>query len=717
MDSTALATLASRCGILPSFLDARGDTRVCPPPTQRALLAAMGLETPDENAARAQLELLDRREWQRSLPPCMVVVEGYAVLQIPVNLPAGTRSFSWRIDCEDGEILEDEVKFKSLDLKDRKALDLIVIERRQLQLALRLPPGYHKLSLKAGSASMRLIIAPRRCWLPPQLESQQRLWGVAVQLYTLQSSGNWGIGNFSDLAALGTMLAALGADVIGLNPLHALFTDAPEQASPYSPASRTLLNVLNIDVAALAARIDDPRANAAMDAPEFKRALAASRASPAVDYTAVAAATQEVLRLLFDAAATRQEGDEWQHFERFRRDRGEAFERECVFRALRESFARTSSDSAAWQAWPEEFRDVGSAAVARFRKEQADAVTFQAWQQFVADSQLAGAAQASQHMAIGLYRDLAVGCDPGGAETWTSPTSFAISARVGAPPDIHNPAGQDWGLPPFDPRALRDTGYEGFIQLIRANMRHAGGLRIDHVMALQQLYWVPTGQSPRDGAYVRYPLDDLVGILALESQRQRCVVVGEDLGTVPKGFRERMERANILSYRVLFFERTEAGFLAPGVYPFRALAVVGSHDLPTLRGWWQSADIELKQSLGLYPSDKDLADARRDRQADRTALLAAFETAGYASAPDMGPEELLDAAHRFLAASSAALAVVQLDDVTLEAEQINVPGTSTEHPNWRRKLRVGVEQLSDDAVLRRTAEIFNAARHPTDGID
>ena len=326
----------------------------------------------------------------------------------------------------------------------------------------------------------------------------------------------------------------------------------------------------------------------------------------------------------------------------------------------------------------------------------------------MADGQLANAAQAAENagMAIGLYRDLAVGCDRSGAETWANPDAFLAGAQVGAPPDIFNPAGQDWGLPPFHPNALRDEAYGSFVELIRANMRHAGGLRIDHVMGLQHLYCIPEGCSPAEGAYIGYPLDDLVGILALESQRHRCLVVGEDLGTVPEGFREKMAAANILSYRVLFFEQDwdNGGFLPPQDYPRLALAVAGSHDLPTLVGWWEGRDIDLKERLGLYPSDDEARSQRERREQDRASILEAFRKEGLLEGDgEISAEQFTIVAHEFLARSGSALVLPQLDDLLGEADQVNVPATSLENPNWRRRYRVTLEEIASGQEAWRRA--------------
>ncbi len=711
--ASALEALAARAGIEPEFKDALGRLKTTGVDTRRALLAAMGIAADDETQARAALEQFDRVEWERSLPPVCVLCRSAGAPAVGVRAAAGTKNLEFHIRLEHGRDLRSTVSFDSLELVERKEVAGTLREERRFVLPDDVPDGYHRLYIGGEEVSTSLIVSPGRCWLPPETAAGKRLWGVTVQMYLMRSATNWGIGDYADLARLAALFATRGGDVIGLNPLHAMFLDDPEHASPYSPASRLLLNVLCIDVASLAQGSRSADAKATIASAAFQADLARCRDAKLLDYAGVAALKLPVLRMIYAAWQSARESDEWLAFEEFRRAGGALLDRGTLFEALREHFAGLESGRGDWHRWPAAYRDPESAAVAAFAVEHASAISFHAWLQFIADAQLGVAAAAAESMAVGLYRDLAVGADPSGAETWCNGHAVVGAAQVGAPPDIYNPQGQNWGLPPFNPHALRREGYRSFIDLVRSNMRHAGGLRIDHVMALQHLYWVPTGMSPTEGAYVRYPLEDLVGILALESQRNRCLVVGEDLGTVPEGFREHMAAANILSYRVLFFEKDAAGFIAPHAYPKLALAVVGSHDLPTLRAWWQSSDLDLKVALQRFPTSEAEASAREERSHDREELIEALCQAGLPAKEGMSVDQLVRFAHAYLASSRAAFAMVQLDDITNEESPVNVPTTSTEHPNWRRRLSLTLEQVAIDARFEMLVGVFNEERART----
>jgi glycogen operon protein len=555
---------------------------------------------------------------------------------------------------------------------------------------------------------MPLIITPGRCWLP-DIQNGRRYWGIAAQLFLLRSGRNWGIGDFTDLRELVKLAHHQKADLIGLNPLHAMFLDKPQDASPYSPSDRTLLNVLNIDVEAIPELARSAEARNLIGSEHFQQRLEFARSSPLVQYETVAELKLAVMRLLFATFEEENDPRRSQQFSHFHRERGDLLDRACLFQAMRAYFSSQTPALSDCRDWPEEYQSSRSPGVAAFAQKQADMVRFHLWLQWVADSQLREAAEAAGDMAIGLYRDLAVGAAPVGAEAWRYPESLIPGASIGAPPDILNRAGQNWGLPPLHPIMAREQAYRGFIDLVRANMRYAGGLRIDHAMALLRLYWIPNGNEPRDGAYIHYPADDLIGILALESHRHRCLLVGEDLGTVPEGFRERMAGANILSYRVLFFEKDEKAFLPPEEYPYLALSVAGNHDLSTIRGWWQGSDIDLRERLGLFAEGAE--DALKERQRDRQSLLALLEEQGLIRRGKEVPiDELILAVHAFLGRTNSLLAVVQLDDITSEEEQINLPGTSSENPNWRRRLSRTLAELASDSRLSAMARTIAEQR-------
>jgi 4-alpha-glucanotransferase len=714
-EATALDELAERMGIEPEFRNAKGEIVRTNAETKRSLLAAMGVRAADDFQAREALEVLNQAEWRRAFIPVMVVRADAGPPMVELVLPAGTREITWCLTLEDGSEQAGQVDFAKLDLLDKRAFGGRQLERRGLVLAPDLPWGYHRLAIEPDGSSMSLVSTPSKCWLPQALAARRRLWGIAAQLYLLRSATDWGIGDFAGLVRLVELAATRGADVIGLNPLHAMFSDDPENASPYSPASRLLLNILNIDVSAVPELLDCSEMERWIASEAGGRKVQACRSKHLVDYTEVTALKLSVLERLFDAALGATDSNHWRAFGAFRRERGEVLQRNCLFLALREHFANEDPSRPDWHTWPDVYRDLTSPAVARFAAENQRRLDFFAWLQWIADEQLGMVAAVARKrgMAVGLYRDLAVGADWAGAETWATATAVASGARVGAPPDTHNPAGQNWGLPPFHPLALREEGYRSFIELLRANMRHAGGLRIDHVMGLQHLFWLSEDQEPSAGAYVRNPMEDLIGILALESHRHRCLIIGEDLGTVPEGFRERMAEANILSTRVLFFEqKPQTGTFVPARdYPVLALTVVGSHDLPTLRGWWEANDLALKERLGLFPQPREAARQRQVRDRDRVQLLGVLR--GERLLPQTGQPDistLSRAVHAFLARTPSVLAMVEIGDLTDEVEPVNVPATSVEHPNWRRRLSVTLEELAFRPRFLDVTAVFQAER-------
>ena len=405
-------------------------------------------------------------------------------------------------------------------------------------------------------------------------------------------------------------------------------------------------------------------------------------------------------------------------FRAFQQAGGAALRRFAVFETLHETHLAAVADHS-WRRWDRAFQDPGSLEVAQFAAAHCEQVEYAEYLQWEADRQLGEAARRGRDsgLSVGMYRDLAIGVDPHGADAWSDPELLVSGATVGAPPDQLNLNGQNWGLAPVNPLVLHRRGYAPFIAGLRANMRHAGILRIDHVMGLQHLYWVPHGAKPTEGAYIRYPFDDLMGVLALESHRQRCAIIGEDLGTVPDGFRERMQEANVLCCRVLLFERRDDGsFIPPDQYPASAAASVGTHDVATFKGYWTGHDLDWRRTLNLYPTPEQREADEESRIGARRSLLDALAREGLLppDLPEMRDGEfspaLSEAVHRFLGRSAARLVMVQIEDLLGEIEQVNLPGTLDEHPNWRRKLSRTIEDLLRDENFLRLAKALNKAR-------
>ncbi len=716
----ALLELAGLIGIEAAYTDALGQTREVSDETLLALIAAFGLPTDSVQAGR---QLAEQRE---NLPLGLGTAHlSHAEKSRPeliLRLPAGCGQVAWRCRLEDGSELSGRIKVDVAPNGGRFALPL----------PKDLPLGYHRLAVAAADATtcIDLIVAPDRCYLPAELGPGVRSWGLSCQLYGLRSEHNWGMGDFSDLAALARAAGRLNASVVGVNPLHALFAAEPRHVSPYSPSSRSQLDYLYIDVTTVPGFAEDEGVRALIDGEWFKATHWAARSAKLIDYGAVAACKRALLEALFRRFQSRElavdgtaTGTAGQSFRDFQHRGGPSLADFAVFEALQEHYFNENRRFS-WQSWPVAMRDPRSPQVAEFVAAHRDRVEFFQFLQWEAERQLAAAAGVGRAagLSIGLYRDLAVGADPNGAEAWADQELVAPGASIGAPPDALSRAGQNWGLAPVNPLVLRRQGFAPFIASLRANMRHAGILRIDHVMSLNRLYWIPNGMEARAGAYVKYPFSDLVRLVALESQRQGCAVVGEDLGTVPAGFRENIRAANILSYRISVFERRKNGtFMPPADYPELAAASAATHDIATLRGFWLGGDIAWRQRLGLYP-DRPAQDAEAaDRSRDRRLLLEALVTEGLlapaqidAFLPEGGEPiystELGEAILTYLARSRARLMLVQLEDVLGETEQANLPGTTDAHPNWRRRLPRTLEEIVNGAELRRMAAVIEEAR-------
>ena len=683
MDADPIAELASLRGLGERYVDHRGTLREFSRETRLAILRAMGVAADDQAAVRAALAAATGAATRQLLPPAVVATTDCLDLELPLGGTAPAGSAVAQVELESG---------------DTETLDCVQASGHvTLRSAAPLPRGYHRLALSGGVGAGNhglLVAAPERCYESPELASGARRWGVAVQLYTVRSVRNWGIGDFVDLERLARDAAAAGADFLGLNPLHALFAADPGSFSPYGPSSRHWLNVLYIAVDAVPELAECDEARKRIAERRFQAELARLRATTQVDYHGVAVVKLQILHILhghFRRAHLERKTQRGLEFQAFLAARGESLRRHAVFEALDESMRAELSARGGWTSWPEPYRDPASRAVAAFERAAAQRVEFHAWLQWLADCQLAAAARTARDagMSIGLYGDVAVGVSPGGSESWSNQDVYRLAASIGAPPDALALKGQDWGIPPQDPAALMRVAYRPFIALMQDSMRHFGALRLDHVMALYRLWWVPRGLTATDGGYVHYPLDELLGIVALESWRNRCLVIGEDLGTVPGEVRRAMQAFGVYHYKVLYFEKAaDGGFLGPADWTRRALASVSTHDLPTLKSWWEGSDIELRDRLDLYPSPEVRAEMEAARAHDRERLIDALAAAGVRPRwpVDHFEPEFAGAVHAFLAASASTLAVVQAEDLLGMTDPVNVPGTSSQYPNWQRKL-------------------------------
>jgi 4-alpha-glucanotransferase len=716
---SALRRLADRVGILPEYVDQSGrETHVTSDETRVALLAALGIDASSDEAAREALAELEQRDAARLVPPVRVAVlrEGPAGAVRTATL---TRPRSWHgpvhweieLRTEDGAVHESEGVYDG------------AAPTFDVPLPTTPPLGYHELFVGFDTgvgelvARQSLIVVPPACPSPAELLRGRRVFGVTANLYTTRSRHNWGAGDFTDLGDLLEWSASAGAAFVGVNPLHALRNRGGD-ISPYSPVSRLFRNPLYLDVEAVPELAESPEARALLADDALQSELARLRATRAVEYDRVMAAKRPVLEALHrtfrewgvgsrESGSARQRHEAYEHYVA---EQGTALEDFATFCALEEWFtsgAENGSDTptphsllptpCSWTDWPNDYQDPDSDVVAAFRDRHADAVDFHRWLQFELDRQLAEAARRGRAagMPLGVYPDLAIGTATSGSDPWAFAGLFVQGACIGAPPDPLAPSGQNWGLPPIHPQRLAEDGYHYWVALVRSALRHSGALRIDHVLGLFRQFWIPAGREGSDGAYLRFPTDDLFGILALESTRAGALVVGEDLGTVPPEVPGVLERWGVLSSKVLYFEREpDGGFRRAAGYPTLALTTANTHDLATLEGFWLGRDIQLRGEVGML-ADAEVSAARRARAAEREALRRLLVEEGVLrDVPDPSPLDVRAAVHAFLRRTPSWLVGLSLDDLVGEVEPVNMPGVPPEKfSSWTRRLSVPLEAL------------------------
>jgi 4-alpha-glucanotransferase len=742
-ESDLLRMLADRTGIATDYYDIAGTHHVTTDETRRAILGAMNLRVANREDLIAELEAWDNRWWLRGSEPVHVLRLGrnagtWSLYGACESSDDSALQVQWSVSAENGETQYERAEGPGLKVEETRTIQGRRFVRVVLAFPQDLPLGYYSVKAHATGggtnteSTFHLIVAPERCYIPDELQQGIRWWGVALQLYSLRSHHNWGIGDFRDLGAVVEWAGKhLGATVIGLNPLHALKNAKPYHISPYSPTSRLFLNDLYIDVTQVAECWAGPDVQIRLADPSFRSRIEAARRCEFVDYDAVRSAKREVLELCYRAFLRDNfEGAEpelkpttnrGRSFHQFTEREGAPLAHYALFRALEEERQSAQQTSAVWEDWPESYRTPRSEAVEGFRRRQMPRVRFFQYLQWLAAEQLLAVVKKTRDagMPIGLYHDFALGSDRYGADGWLNQGVLAFKADCGAPPDAFAPEGQNWGFSPLDPLRLRASGYRYFIDLLRNNLRYGGAIRIDHVMALFRLFWIPRGLPPAMGTYVHYRDDELLAILALESVRAKALVIGEDLGTVPDWVRDRLGPAGVLSYRVFYFEREHwGGWKPPAHYPAQSLAVVTTHDLPTLSGYWEGVDIDTRSTLGLFSSEEAQNAMWAERHREKAGILTALQSqgllpAGVSEDPAQVPmmtTELMEGIYQYLARSPAWIVLANIEDIIGTRIQTNLPGTVDQHQNWCRKLSLTVEELAQDSRFERLAALLRLTR-------
>lgn len=668
----ALHALAEAAGLHTSWEDFKGRPQVVGAETLRCVLAAMGLP------AESEAEVADSRARLREETGAGLSFLTTEVGQTTPLPPALAGNAVAVLRHEHGG-------------------------RREMRLAptaggMALPPilepGCH--GLEIGDHHVTLAVAPRHGARVEDVAKGRKVFGLAAQIYSLPPRAGEEFGDFGALGAYAEAAGRAGADAVAMSPTHALFAADPLRFSPYSPSTRLFHNVLFADPTAVFGDVDLP------GEPPPRGEL--------VDWGEGARIKLARLRALYARVEASGDTPHRADFAAFRAEGGAMLENHARYEALHGHFT-AQGRGGGFQAWPEAYRRPDSPEVEAFCREHVDEVVFHAFLQWLAERSLVEAQRRAKDagMAIGLIADLAVGMDSGGSHVWSRRQDVLDGLSIGAPPDLLGPTGQDWGLTNFSPRALETTHFEPFLATLRAALRCAGGVRIDHAMGLRRLWVVPKGMSPKQGCYISYPEEDMLRLVALESHRSGGVVIGEDLGTVPPGFRPRLDRAGVLGMRVLWFERGAKGrFTAPRRYARHAASMTTTHDLPTVAGWWRGNDVDWRERVGHGDAEFHRTQ-RQEREADRGRLWEAFVKAGTAEGappPLEDTDPVVDAALGFVAKTASSLAIVPAEDLHGLVEQPNLPGTLDEHPNWRRRLPS--EGLDDPAARRRMEALAKA---------
>lgn len=734
-NTAALDELSTKLGIQLSFIDYNTNTTyVADVKSKKVICKSLGYPADTNEEVNQSLQKWAAAAFANFVPFTRVVQEWELKpfnLEFIVPEKNDNAVLSWVLTREDGTSETGQVAVHDTDEIDCLKIGNKTYQKRRCCFVLNAPLGYHNLSFlldgekPASNNQTKLIVVPQKCYMPDSLQSGARVWGFPIQLYALSSMRNWGMGDFTDLKNFAPIAQKFGASLVGINPLNALFSDNPEDASPYCASSRVFLNPLYIDTDAVPEAQNNVAYTDYKNAPAFTEVFARAKSSDTVRYADVAQMKFGALKILFNTfkavhinAAFEPITARGEQFKTFCETYGQKLTNYATFQAIRDVRAATKKGADCWWNWGKGYDNPLGAKVKLFQAEHADLILFIKYQQFLAFEQYAAAGKAclDAGMSIGLYTDLPVGVGENSAEVWSNQSQFLQGVTVGAPADMFNKKGQDWSLSGFNPIKMKQTGYDLYIRIISAAMNKAGAVRIDHAFGLSRLFLrVPKAS----GAYLTYAFKDLMGIVALESVRHQCIVIAEDLGTAPDGFHALMRGANALSFGIFHLKRNWDGLIAPNEYEHNCLISSGTHDLPTYAAFWKGLDLELAKKMKTISLDQYKSHIV-NRDTERTQFIRAFAAQGLPMDDEGQTEQILAGkilpkwfipnTYAYLARTAAMLLLVRIEDIVEQLEQVNLPGTYMEYPNWRYKLPVLLEGLSTDERMIKICDIINKER-------
>jgi 4-alpha-glucanotransferase len=721
-----LTAAAEAWGIETEYWDVWGQQHHATAQVKQSILASLGVDAATDESLTQALQERAAEEWRRPLEATIVISTGHKPHEIALSLPLERANDDavFELRLESGESQRIPISLSKIPVAKEATLHGQRYVRKQVELPDNIPLGYHQLVLRTAhleSAPSHFIVCPSCAYQPPWLASG-RAAGIAISLYGVRSPRNWGCGDVTDLkAVIDWAVDEAGAGFISLNPLHNIPNRQPYNTSPYLPNTVFYRNPIYLDLEQMEDFRSCPLALKLLNSPGVRRELSALRSTEFVEYERVYKLKVRFLKLVFRnfLSQRKRNTERARQFREYIDREGDLLDRFAIHSALDEAIHKEHPDIWNWPAWPEHYQDPESAETRAFARKHWRGVLYYKYVQWQLDLQLAAAQDHAcrRGLRVGLYHDLALAVDRYGADLWAHRGFFITGARVGAPPDIFSPKGQDWAFPPPNSQRHYLDGYRLFAESIRKNCRHGGALRIDHVMRFFRLFWIPDGMQAVDGTYVRDRSEDLLCILALESVRRKVLVVGEDLGTVPDEIRESLHRFGVLSYRLLYFEKYPDGrFMPPQEYARDALVSVTTHDLPTIAGFWLGRDITARRDAGLLPDEATFNRMVEERIAEKQRMLDVL--IGLHLLPDGFPRdarqlpeltgELHNAIVGFLAATPSKLMVLNQEDLLKESEQQNLPGSTAEYPNWRRKMKCTVDELWGSPDIQAFTRMFRS---------